>query len=187
MNVHTSLKDRLPETSDEFLIWNEGREGRREFVSGRVVEMMINVSFAHYRLANRLQLSLASKLDDLQFVVGGSDFGVKTSNGLRYPDVMILRPDHDPKALATASPLLIAEILSPSTMANDFGAKATEYLALDSLRHYLVLAQDARQLWLWSRKEDGSWTEPELHDEGEVVLKGFGISLDLPTLYAAIA
>ena len=72
-------------------------------------------------------------------------------------------------------------------MAVDFGAKAREYQAFDSLRHYLILAQNERRLWLWSRQDDGTWNEPIIHEDGDVELTGFGISLNLPALYAGIA
>ena len=34
-----NIQSKMPTTADEFLRWNEGREGKREFVRGRVVEM----------------------------------------------------------------------------------------------------------------------------------------------------
>jgi hypothetical protein len=59
-----NIQAKMPATADEFLRWNEGREGKREFVRGKVVEMMINVTENHYRLAARLLMQLASQLDD---------------------------------------------------------------------------------------------------------------------------
>ena len=41
---HEPADQEMPTTPDEFLRWNEGREGKREFVRGKVVEMMINVT-----------------------------------------------------------------------------------------------------------------------------------------------
>jgi Uma2 family endonuclease len=187
MNIHDALTALLPATPDEFLRWNENREGKREFVNGRVVEMMINVSFAHYRLASKLQRQLADRIDDARFLVGGSDFAVRTHAGLRFPDVMVVNAGLDPAALATSEPLLVAEILSPSTMAADFGPKRDEYTALASLMHYLVLSQDEMRVWVWSRNEEGRFGEPDIHDAATVNLPGLGITLDLPSLYAGIA
>jgi Uma2 family endonuclease len=187
MNMHAAQLDQMPATPDDFLRWNEGHEGKREFVDGKVVEMMINVRFAHFRLAARLQNQLAAALADTTLVVGGSDFAVRAGASVRYPDVLIITGDHEASALSTTEPLLVAEVLPPATMAADFGPKRFEYLALPTLRHYLILAQDARRLWLWSRDAEGRFGEPELHDIGTVDLAGFGITLDLPTLYAGIA
>ena len=185
MNVRATIS--LPTTPDEFLRWNEDREGKREFVEGRVVEMMNHVSLAHALLASRLLVSIMQKVDNTEFVAGSADFAMKTSRGIRFPDVFLMRTPESLKTFSTNEPLLIAEILSPSTMAVDFGAKALEYQAFDSLRHYLILAQNERRLWLWSRQDDGTWNEPIIHEDGDVELTGLGISLNLPALYAGIA
>jgi len=182
MNVQT----KMPTTADEFLRWNEGREGKREYVGGRVVEMMINVTERHYRLASRLLVQLATQLDPEMFIVGSADFGVRTKEGIRYPDVMVHRPS-DGNSLATALPLLIAEILSPSSMADDFGPKARDYLRIESLLHYVVLSQNEAALWLWTRR-GADWEGPDLfRDAAEPVhLIGLAASLELSKLYAGI-
>ena len=138
MNVHATIS--LPTTPDEFLAWNQDREGKREFVEGRVVEMMVNTTLGHARLALQLSAFFLTKLPLNEFAVTSSDYGVRTETCVRYPDVLVLKSAEHNSSLATEEPLLIAEILSPSTMAVDFGAKAFEYQAFDSLRHYLILA-----------------------------------------------
>jgi Uma2 family endonuclease len=183
-----NIQSRYPTTPDEFLRWNEGREGKREFVNGRVVEMMINVTENHYRLASRLMVQLANQLDDAEFIVGSADFGVKTEEGVRYPGVMVHKPGNG-RRLATREPLLIGEVLSASSMADDFGPKARDYQALPSLQHYMTLSQDEVRVWVWSRGEDRAWKEPEIFEEGLVSLTidGKAVLVDLPALYAGIA
>ena len=182
-----NIQDTWPTTPDEFLRWNQGREGKREFVHGRVVELMINVTERHYWLAARLQHQIVSQLGLEGFIVGSADFGIQTDSGVRYPDVMVHKPGN-PSRLATAEPLLLAEILSPSTMRDDFGPKADEYLAIASLRHYLILSQDEARIWLWSRDEDGAFGKPATTDDisQPVTLGGLGIALDLAALYKGI-
>jgi Uma2 family endonuclease len=183
-----NIQSKYPTTPDEFLRWNEGREGKREFVRGRVVEMMINVTRDHWRLANRLERQLAAQLGDENYDVGTSDHGVRTKDGIRFPDVMVDRAIADGKSLATASPLLIAEVLSRSSIADDFGPKARDYQGLASLQHYMTVSQDEARVWVWSRSDDGSWKEPEIFESGTVYLTmdGKRISIDLPSLYAGI-
>ena len=183
-----NIQDTWPTTADEFLRWNEGREGKREFVHGRVVELMINVTERHYWLAARLQHQIVNQLGLDGYIVGSADFGTRTEDGIRYPDVMVHKPG-DPGGLATAAPLFLAEILSPSTMRDDFGPKADDYLAIASLRHYLVLSQDEIRIWLWSRDESGAFGEPvTIGDAGAPVdLAGLGVTLDLAVLYRGIA
>ena len=58
-----NLQQKMPTTADEFLRWNEGREGKREFVRGRVVEMMINVTRNHVDIAANLYAGAGQQLD----------------------------------------------------------------------------------------------------------------------------
>ena len=184
-----NLQQKMPTTADEFLRWNEGRQGKREFVRGRVVEMMINVTRNHWRLANRLERQIAAQLGDENYDVGTTDHGVKTPDGIRFPDVMVDTVAVDGRSLAATSPLLIAEILSKSSIADDFGPKARDYQGLSSLQYYLTLSQDEVRLWAWSRAGDGSWKEPEIFEAGTVslVIDSISVSVDLPSLYAGIA
>ena len=186
MNVQPTVF--APLTPDDFLRWNEGREGKREFVDGRIVEMMVGVSDAHWRLASRLARLIGNALDDSAFDVGNADMAVRTPRGIRYPDLLVKAVGGDSKALATDEPLLIAEILSPSSFASDFGPKVTDYTAIPSLLHYLVLSQDEPRAWLWSRT-DGAFGEAVMHVGADAVLPlaGFELTLALAEIYRGIA
>lgn len=184
-----NIQHRSPRTwtVDEFLAWSEGREGRYEFVRGEIL-MMTGGTRGHAELC----LALGSFLRPLAIERGfgiASDWAVRTSEGVRYPDVVIFPRDGSVKALATAEPVFAAEILSPSSLAIDFNEKAEEYTAIPSLRHYLVLAQDEARAWLWSRDADGRFGRPAMiAGKGETVtLAGLGIALPLADLYRGIA
>jgi Uma2 family endonuclease len=183
-----NLQTKMPTTADEFLRWNEGREGKREFVRGRVVELMINVTRNHWRLATQLTHQLVTLLGMDEYNIGSADFGVRTRDGVRYPDIMVERFGAGGKELAATAPLFIAEVLSPSSMADDFGPKAADYLALPSLLHYMILSQDEVRVWLWSRDERGTWRGPDMlgSDETTVTLDRLGVNLRLASLYAGI-
>lgn len=176
-------------TADEFLRIYEGREGKREFVRGRVVEMMAYVSRNHAKLAFRLTMLLAQHLDEAAFDIGSADFGVKTSDGVRFPDVFVDRAGGDGRDLSAHAPVFLAEILSPSSIARDFGEKARDYTALPSLLHYLVLSQDEPRVWLWKRGEDGAFETPEMIEGADAALPldGLGLTLSLAELYRGIA
>lgn len=184
MNVQT----KMPTTADEFLRWNEGREGKREFVRGRVVEMMINVTRAHARLAFRLSMQLGRQLDPARYDVGTAEFAVRTKDGIRFPDVYVDRAFDTLKDLAAREPLFLAEILSSSSYSQDFGEKVTDYTGLPTLRYYLILSQDEPRLWLWSRDKAGAWHGPQMiAGRGEILaLADLGVSIDIGALYGGI-
>jgi Uma2 family endonuclease len=184
-----NLQTRYPTTADEFLRWNEGREGKREFVRGKVVELMIHVTRNHMRIATRLVAQLVKHLDATRFDVGTADFGVKTSDGVRFPDVLVDRIDEASRGedLAATAPVMLAEILSPSSYSRDFGEKVVDYTGLPSLLHYLILSQDEPRAWLWSRDYNSVWNGPlQIAGNANLELKGLGISLALPDLYRGV-
>lgn len=176
-------------TADDFLRAFEGLDGKREFVRGKVIDMMINVSRNHAKLTTALTVFLARGLDPDRYEVGAADFGVRTPDGVRFPDVYVDQTGGDGRDLVAHAPVFVAEILSPSSMARDFGEKVRDYTALPSLLHYLVLSQDEPRVWLWARGEDGAFGSPEMivgRDES-VALAGFGLALPLADLYRGIA
>jgi Uma2 family endonuclease len=186
-----NLQTRYPTTPDEFLRWNEGREGKREFVRGRVVELMINTTKRHAVLATRLAAILLRQLPYPDYAVGSADFGVKTPDGVRFPDVFVDRatPSSRDTDLAAGSPVFLAEILSPSSYGRDFVEKLADYTGIGSLLHYMILSQDDPRVWLWTREGSAEWSGPrEIFGTDESVdLTGMGISIDLAELYAGIA
>ena len=185
MNIHTATP--LPTTPDEFLRWNEDREGKREFVEGKIVEMMVNTTFSHARLAMRFSMAFAGQLSDLDYSVTSADFGVKINNSARFPDVMVLRSSESASSLATSEPLVIVEILSPSTRVSDLGPKRIQYQSIPSMLHYLAVEQDEQKIMLWSRQPDGAWSEMvDLVMDAPFTLSGLNVTIDPVKIYAGI-
>ena len=177
-------------TADDFLRWNEGREGKREFVHGRIVEMMVNVSRNHAKLSTKLASLLLNALDAGLYDIGSADFAVRTAQGIRYPDVFVDRAIGEGSDLAAREPVLLAEILSPTSLARDFGEKVADYTGLASLLHYIVLSQDEPRAWLYSRGENGDFSrEPEMvaGADGTLAVPGLGMTIGLADLYRGIA
>ena len=170
--------------ADTFLRWNEGREGKRELVNGRIVEMMVHVTRAHARLVGRLMVELSSALDSKRFDVFASDFGLKTRNGVRYPDVVVDVVGGDGRDLAVRAPVFVCEVLSSSSIATDMIEKAAEYTAIDSVQAYLVLSQDEPRGWAWDRKADG-WLGPaEIEGNAAVIdISALGVRVVLGAIY----
>ncbi|MBX3568244.1 MAG: Uma2 family endonuclease [Rhizobiaceae bacterium] len=182
-----NVQARHPTTPDEFLRWNEGREGKWDFVQGRIVDMMVKVSRNHAIIASRLVTILSQSLSFPPYTVSSADFGVKTPWSVRYPDVMVDGVAGSPADLAANSPILVAEVLSPSTLAIDFRQKMQEYQAIETLDHYLILAQDSTRVWLSSRGSDG-WQEPTMLEgtEAELALVSLGLTIRLGSIYAGL-
>jgi len=180
-----NIQARHPTTADEFLRWNEGREGKREFVQGKVVEMMVGVSKYHFVIVSRVLHQLMARLGVRDYAIGAAEFGVRTVSGIRYPDILVDRIGGG-NTLAATEPLLIGEVLSPSSYTADFGEKVTDYTNVPTLKYYLILSQDEPRAWLWSREEEGGgWIGARQFagKDASVPLMAFGFELTLADIY----
>ncbi|WP_274626858.1 Uma2 family endonuclease [Arvimicrobium flavum] len=185
-----NIQSKHPTTADEFLRWNEGREGKREFVRGKVVEMMINTTKRHAILALRVGAILLRQFSYPAYSVGSADVAVRTGDGIRYPDVFVDRgtPSSNDSDLVASEPVLLAEVLSPSSMSRDFIEKVADYSAIPSLQHYLILSHEEPRIWLWSRDGADAWLGPdEIVGREEIVdLKRLGATIALAEVYSGI-
>jgi Uma2 family endonuclease len=169
MNVQLDL--RMDRT--EFLEWVQAHEGRYELVGSRVV-VMTGGSRGHATLLLELAVALRKRINRNQWTVLTSDFGVALGSAtVRYPDVVVDVAGGASKDLIATAPILVVEVLSPSSVKDDLGAKAAEYLRLPSLSAYLVLAQDEPMAWLWVRGDTGFPASP-------TVIAGLDARIEIP-------
>lgn len=174
-------------TKAAFLAWSATEEEPHEFVGGRVV-MMPRPSRAHGMIVMNLAFLLRSRLDPEQWVVI-AEFGLDTGpDTLRYPDIVVNHAGGGEKDYTATAPVLLAEVLSPTTAEIDLGDKAAEYLQIPSVVAYIVLSQDEPKAWLYARS-------PVTIAPGPAVIAGTGarvhiaaLQLDLPMadIYAGI-
>src|SRR5438067_1449824 len=123
-----------------FLAWGQGLEGRYELANGRVV-MMVGATRGHGLIVGNLVAILHGQLDPRHWTVL-ADFGLDTGpETLRYPDIIVDRAGGSTGDFVATAPVLLVEVLSPSTSGVDLGDKAAEYLQLPSLAAYLVFSQ----------------------------------------------
>jgi Uma2 family endonuclease len=169
-----------------FLAWSERQEGRYELVEGCVVMMTMSTR-GHALLLTKLALLFQSQLDRSDYTVlfGFSvDTGPKT---LRFPDIMVECAGQDPRGLTTGEPVLLAEILSPSSRKIDLRDKVAEYLGLPSLVAYLVLAQDEPKAHVWMRKEGVFPIEPEVFERQDTIkVASLKLMLQMHDIYAGL-
>ena len=169
-----------------FLAWVQGREGRYELADGRVV-MMVGASRAHALIVRNLVLILHGQLDPQEWTVlaeFGLDGGPET---LRYPDIVVDRAQGSGGDYTATAPVLVAEVLSPSTASVDLGDKAAEYLQLPTVLAYLVFAQDEPKAWVWLRGSTDSRPPTAISGIDKVIhVAGLKLALPLGAIYAGV-
>ncbi len=176
-----------PAHPDSFLRWAEGREGRYELVEGQIV-MMTGGSKNHAVITLRIGALLPSQLDQTIYQICAADLGVRTKAGVRYPDIVVDTAEPGSgSSLSASSPVFIAEVLSPSSVAIDMIEKSAEYMAIGSVLAYAVFSQDEPRAWIWSRDDTG-WPEKPIMVEGadSLAIPTLGLMLPLASIYREI-
>jgi Uma2 family endonuclease len=182
MNVQLPLMDKAA-----FLGWVQGREERYELDRGRVI-MMTGGSRAHWQITANLFKALDARLDPQRWAVL-PEFGVDLQlESIRFPDIIVDRAGEAPNDLTATAPVLIAEVLSPSSERVDLADKAAEYLRLPSLAAYLVLAQDQIKAWVWTRGPAGFSAGPDVFEGSDAAVRIAALGIDLPSaeVYARV-
>jgi Uma2 family endonuclease len=172
MNVRT-----LPSMDKAtFFRWIEQQERRFELVDG-IPRMLPRVSSNHNRISMNIMELLFQNVDRDVYDISQGDFAIETGDrSVRFADAMVFPFQHEPKSNSTPFALLLVEVLSPKTTAQDFGPKLAEYSALMGVGQYVICSQDEACVWSWRRGEDGVW--PEEPD----IMEGLAATLAVPAL-----
>lgn len=183
MNVH--LPTHMSKAA--FLRWAEGREERYELVRGRVV-MMPRPARRRGLIVRNLVVLLSNRLDPKHWEVI-AEFGLDAEpETLRYPDIVVDAVGGGGKDYTAMCPVLLAEVLSPSTAEIDLGDKAAEYLQLPSLKAYLVFSQDEPKAWVWLRGDKGFGPGPQIvvGADQTIIVNELALELPLAAIYAGL-
>ena len=166
-----------------FLAWAESQEERYELDRGRVI-MMTGGSRGHWQITANLLKAFDARLDPDKFTVI-PEFGVSIGpRSIRFPDIVVDISGQTRGDLKASAPVLIAEVLSPSSERIDLGDKAAEYLRLPSLLAYLVVAQDEMKAWVWIRGAKDFPPSAEVLQGRDAVMHIAPLKIDVP--FAAI-
>lgn len=165
----------------EYLAFERASELKHEYLRGEVFAMAGGTP-EHSRLAANVIRELGTALRGRPCAVFTSDARVRIEETDRatYPDVTVVcgRLEHatdDPDAIT--NPVVIVEVLSDATEADDRGEKFAHYRRVGSLREYVLVSQRARRIEVY-RRRDARWVLDEA---------GAGQTLRLESIEAALA
>ena len=183
--VSTVTTPRL--TYAEYLAQELKSELKHEFFRGDVWAMS-GGSPEHGRLAMGAAALLTTSLQRRRCVVFGSNLRIRIQETDRstYPDLSVVcgKEQHasdDPEAII--NPVVIVEVLSPSTERSDRGEKFAHYQRLASLQEYVLIAQDSRRIEVF-RRQGSSWLLTIFEAGASVTLTSIDATLSVDELYA---
>jgi Uma2 family endonuclease len=166
----------------DYLAAEQNSARRHEFIDG-VIVAMAGGSDEHNALTSRMVIVCGPRLlGPCRHYSPDQRFWIAATGRGRYSDGSIIcgkpeHPVHDDQA--TTNPVVVIEVLSPSTEGDDAGDKRADFCSLASLQAYVLVSQDARRVVVYRRGADGGW-------RGDADVYAGDQAIDLPTLTHAI-
>jgi Uma2 family endonuclease len=177
---------RLTFTADEFIAWAlDQPEGRFELENGAVVAMAperVSHAIAKLNAVTALRDEVATR--GLACRAFPDGMAVRVNDRTVYePDALVrCGPPLPGDAIEITDPVIVVEVVSPSSRGVDRGVKLAGYLSLPSLRHYLVVDTEKRIVIHHRRDEEGR-VEVSIRHDGSLTLDPPGLAIDVADVF----
>lgn len=175
-------------TIEEYLEFEETSQIRHEYVDGRVFAMS-GARRRHEIIAGNIFAKLHGFLSGslCRPFIGNFKAHIKSPACFYYPDVMVACDKNDGDSVYTEEPVLIVEVLSPSTATIDRREKLTNYMKIPTLREYLIVHQRRIKVELYRRIDKSNWSMLEFGAGDEIVLESLPkgeLTISVDSIYA---
>ena len=177
-------------TPEEYIALERKAEYKSEYFDGHIIAMS-GASRQHNLIVMNISAELHLQFKGRGCEVYTNDMRVRPSprDTYVYPDVVVVcgEPEFEDDVFDTLlNPIVIVEVLSPSTERRDRGEKFTRYKHLASLQEYLLVSQD--KVWVeHHRRHSTQWVLSHYRGLAEVLpLPSIGCELPLRDIYARV-
>jgi Uma2 family endonuclease len=172
-------------TIDEFLAWEEEQELRWEF-DGFAPVAMTGGTAGHSAIQRNLSIALGVRLRGNPCQVYTVDLKIRTAGSIRYPDAFVVCTPVPRTATVVEDPIVVFEVLSPSTASVGHFVKNREYRDTPSIRRYVMLEQDVIGATVFERAGD-DWVGHVFGVEAMLDMPEISIRVPLAEFYEGVA
>ncbi|MEJ7863060.1 MAG: Uma2 family endonuclease [Pyrinomonadaceae bacterium] len=160
---------------------------KHEYVYGEVYAMA-GTSDNHNRVAGSIYAELSNHLRNSRCEPFMGDIKVRvTPNIYYYPDVLVSCEETVEDSHFRNEPILIVEVLSPSTEHIDRREKLLFYQQMPSLQEYVIVEQKKNAVEVHRRQPNGSWiTYFFNHNDTEVEFQSVSLTMKLEEIYRRV-
>jgi Uma2 family endonuclease len=183
-----SAMNALPQarlTVDDYLTWAEGQPGRYELIDG-IVHAMTPERAIHAKTKAAVHMALAAQIPQRALSCHALPDGmtVRISDTTAYePDALVYcGAELPPSALEVPKPVIVVEVLSPSSRHIDAALKLPGYFTLPSVAHYLIVDPD-KPLVIHHARGPGDAILTRIVRSGTIPLDPPGLDLPLSEIY----
>ncbi len=175
----------------DYLALERVADSKHEFFDGETFAMS-GGSLYHSQLAGNIIIEFGKALENSRCRILTSDMRIKLPTGLyTYPDASVLCENpkfEDGRKDVLLNPMVIIEVLSPSTESYDRGRKFEHYRSCPSLRDYVLISQDRIFVEHFTRQADSDqWLLTTWNSlDATVTFPSLSVSLPLRGIYAKI-
>ncbi len=178
-------------TLEEYFALEKVGHARYEYWDGDIV-CMDGGTETHGRIGDNICFRLRLQLMERTCEAFSSAVPIRTPTlpPYRYPDVSVACGSVFEKILDTdalINPVVVFEVLSPSTQAADRGRKLQAYRAIDTLQEYVLVSQTQPQITHYVKQDNGEWVSYDVAGlTATISLNSIDCSLLLSDIYAGI-
>ncbi len=179
---------RKPWTQEQFFSWASAQEERYEFDGFQPVAMT-GGNVGHSRITGNLHFTLRTRLRGTACQPLGPDAGVETVNkAVRYPDALVTCSKLTFEDRLVPGVAVVFEVLSPTSGRIDRIVKVREYVAVASIRRYVIVESTSIGLTVMERAgPDEVWRTTVLTSEDTLRMPEIGIEIPVAEIYEDIS
>ncbi len=173
----------------EFLDWNVSQGDKRfELERGKPLELSAETArhaLTKHEVVKELERGIDLAHLECRVFPDGMQIIVDDET-VRIPDAAVQCGPFDMEGLTLDKPVILIEVMSPSSVNRDEKHKLLEYFQLPSVQHYLLLAPSDRYLIHFQRTDDPEKLDTRFVREGQIDLIPPGFKIDVDRIFAEV-
>lgn len=183
-----SRSERFSRISEEdYLKAEESASVRHEYVDGYLFAMT-GATDAHNIICGNIFSLFHARLrgGPCRAYINDMKLQIKSAKSYYYPDIMVSCEPFEAHSIFKKEPLIVVEILSPSTAAIDRREKLLAYQKVETLKEYLIVSQDRKRVEIFRRRSEDQWETQIATGEEYIELETFpgeALTLSLNDIY----
>lgn len=170
-------------TIAEFLQWDDGSDTRYELVRGKVIAMA-PPSARHSVIVSKIGGVLEAGLNGPCYV--GMNAGIirpDRDDTFYEADLVVSRTPLETDTSTIPQPIVVIEVLSPTTAEHDRGGKLYDYRRITSVQEIALVASEQRHVEIW-RRRGPKWEVEDLIGDAVLELETIGVTVPFARVYA---
>ena len=177
-------------TTDDYLMSERQSASKNEFLNGRVVGRSGSNRW-HNLIVSNAAVAIGSRIHGSKNYLYIGNMRVRLRNNfICYPDVVVVNGDPafaDQSADLLLNPTLVLEIISNATNTLDKTQKIEAFLALESIREFVLVKEDEMRIEHYAKQNAKQWIYKIYNERDDILsMESINCKVSLSELYAQV-